>query len=130
MNKKNGKKFSAGIGLLMFLLLPLGSVYADGQDHSLDKLAMILTILAVVVASIIFASVFARGKDLLTKVIIFCASLLLLFCLLFCFVAYSMMGLDILFEIEFIIMSLIILAIIATFIFLRLSRKKKDVVKK
>ena len=130
MNKKLLSDFSVRIGLVMFLLVPLENVYADGQDHSFDKLIMILAILAVVATSIIFVFIFAKGKELLMRVIVFCASLLLLFCLLFCFVAYSVMGFDILFDIEFIVMSLIILAIIIAYIFLRSSKKKRDVIKK
>ena len=67
------------IGLIFLLiLLPLKSVCADGRDHSYENLAAVLMILVVAVVSIIFAFIFARGKDLLTKVITFCVILALI----------------------------------------------------
>jgi len=79
MNKEISKKFSVGIGLAMFLLLlPLENVCADGRDHSFEKLATISAILMVTVASIIFTSVFARNKELLIKVMVFCVLLVLI----------------------------------------------------
>ena len=83
MNKKINKKslsgFGARMGLVIFLLLlPLENVYADGRDHSFEDLAAVSLILMIAVASVIFASVFARGKELLAKVLVFCLLLVLI----------------------------------------------------
>ncbi|MCK4525391.1 MAG: hypothetical protein KAU07_03065 [Candidatus Andersenbacteria bacterium] len=64
--------------IFSLILLPLKSVYADGRDHSYENLAAISMILMVTVVSIIFAFIFARGKDFLTKVITFCIVLVLI----------------------------------------------------
>ena len=65
--------------MMFLLLLPLENVYADGRDHSFEKLIAISAILMITAVSIIFASIFAKGKDLLAKVIMFCISLVLIF---------------------------------------------------
>ena len=78
------------IGLIFLLiLLPLESVCADGCDHSYENLAAVSTILMVAVVSVIFAFIFARGKDLLTKVITFCIILALIWFSAVLFEIYS-----------------------------------------
>ena len=85
MNKKISRKFSIGIGLLTLSLLPLKNVYANRHDRSYENLASVSIILMVTVALVIFVLIFARGKDLLTKVMVFCILLALVYLLLlFC----------------------------------------------
>ena len=80
INKKLLSDYSIRIGLLIFLLLlPLENVYADGRDHSFENLAAVSVILMIAMVSIIFALIFARGKELLTKVITFCVLLVSIF---------------------------------------------------
>ena len=112
--------------IFLLVLLPLENVYADGCDHGYEKLATISVILMIVAASIIFTFIFAEGKELLVKVIAFCV----LFVLICCFLFYFSLFFVAIFGFEFYYLSSIIFAIIILYIFLRSSKKEKDIIRK
>ncbi len=88
MNKKIIKKFSVGIGLLMFLLLlPLENVYASASVGMLDYNAEIIILMFLLTIPMVIMATyfFTQGKELLLRVMTLCIFLLLLFSLFFIF---------------------------------------------
>ena len=83
MNKGIIKRFGIGVGLLMFLLLPFKNIFASYCYTYNDNLSYLLLIVMIALASIIFSLILAEGKDLLSKVLIFCVFLSVSFFLVY-----------------------------------------------
>lgn len=84
MNKKISKKFSVGFGLLMFLLLlPLENIFASYCYTYNSNLSHLLLIIMITLASIIFSLILTEGRELLSKVLVFCVFLLISFFLVY-----------------------------------------------
>ena len=116
MNKKLLSDFSVGIGLLVFLLLPLENVYASASvgmfDYNADIILLIflLTIPMVIIATYFFT----QGKEPLLRVTTLSIFLSLFFISFFIF-----------FRLIFLV--IFILGIKTVIVFLHLLKKKKRV---